>query len=472
MNTFIQNAFNTTTTENGAFTYKSSLSKCLDLFSMGVSSSNKEDLIKAAFDENPILAVKTALYLRDVRNGQGNKDIGRALHKVLALKLMDSQYSKLLNLLPEIGSWKDVYELYELNSSLQKSILALVSTALKNNDSLAAKWFKRQSKIHKDLAVYWNQDIGEVRRFVASLTNVVETAMCNKQWHTINYEQVPSRANLVYSKAFLRNDSSRRQDFLNKTLKGEAKINASVLYPHEVVVKAIAHDVSADALWKALPNYMEGSEPFNILPVVDVSGSMGTKIAGSTTSCMTLAIALGLYISERNTGAYKDIMCTFHSSPSFVKAKGNTLKERVYSTMGMEWGGSTNLQATFDLILKASLASDVKDTPKMVLIVSDMEFDSADYRFKTNFEAIKDKYAQAGIEMPVVVFWRVDVKNEQQPVKMDTTGSILINGYSPSILKTILANDVEALKQITPMNLFLQAVAHRYPEVEDILKEG
>lgn len=83
MNTFLQNTFDTTTTQNGAITHKSSLSACLDLFSMGVSSSSKDSLIASALKENPVLAIKTVLYLRDVRNGQGNKDIARAFHSVV-----------------------------------------------------------------------------------------------------------------------------------------------------------------------------------------------------------------------------------------------------------------------------------------------------------------------------------------------------------------------------------------------------
>ena len=78
MNTFLQNVLNTIVTANGAKTHKSSLNACLDLFSMGIGSANKEALIANALKEDPILAVKTILYLRDPRNGQGNKDIARA----------------------------------------------------------------------------------------------------------------------------------------------------------------------------------------------------------------------------------------------------------------------------------------------------------------------------------------------------------------------------------------------------------
>ena len=131
MNTFLQNTFNTTTTQNGAITHKSSLSACLDLFSMGVSSSNKDSLIASALKENPVLAIKTVLYLRDVRNGQGNKDIARAFHSVVNATLTKypafyKPYINLIKHLPEVGSWKDVYNLYGINKKLDKAILELI----------------------------------------------------------------------------------------------------------------------------------------------------------------------------------------------------------------------------------------------------------------------------------------------------------------------------------------------------------
>ena len=469
-NTFLQNALNTTTTQNGAKTYKSSLSACLDLFSMGVSSNAKEQLILSALAEDPVLATKVVLYLRDVRGGQGNKDIARAFHNTVIntkTSVSIANLIKILPHLPEVGSWKDVYNLYGMNSKLDKAILNLVSEALTDGNALAAKWFPRQSQFHKDLAKFSGLDVGAIRRWVTSLTSVVETAMCNKQWHTINYEHVPSRANLVYSKAFLRNDSSRRQDFLSKAEEGKVSIKASTLYPHEIVHNV--YDKSMEALWKALPNYMEGSEKYNILPIVDTSSSMTTTIHGSSISCMTLAVALGLYVSERNEGAYNDIVCTFHSHPTLAKIQGKTLAERVNNTRRIPWGGNTNLQATFDMLLENSIGAAKKDLPKVILLISDMEFNSCDINYRSNFAAIKAKYTAVGLPMPVIVFWRVDVKVAQQPVTKHETGAILINGYSPSILKSILSMDIESLESITPLNMMLKTVAEKYTFVDKIL---
>ena len=134
---FIKSLLNTTTTANGAVSNKSSLNASLDLFSMGVSCdlAKKEELIIRALVSNPVEAIKVAFYLRDCRGGQGNKDSLRILNKVILEKLSSyddfmAGYYKLLPYIPEIGSWKDVYQLYGKNQVLDALILEILSNNL------------------------------------------------------------------------------------------------------------------------------------------------------------------------------------------------------------------------------------------------------------------------------------------------------------------------------------------------------
>ena len=469
---FVKELLNITKTQNGAVTHKSSLNACLDLFSMGVSG-NKAFLIEAALKEDPITAIKVVLYLRDCRGGQGNKDIAREFHKVVLTKLQEygafmTGYYKLLPYLPELGSWKDVYDLYGRNATLNKEILNLVQDAISNENGLAAKWFPRQSQFHKDFSEHCRLNIGATRRLIAKLTKVVETQMCNAEWHEINYSQVPSVANKKYNKAFKRNDSSRYELFLNKAVAGEVKVNAAQLYPHEIAYKAkrggTVESKQADALWKNLPNYMAGNQ-VNILPVIDTSGSMSSQ-AYSPYSCMDIAIGLGLYFSEHNTGEFKDVWCNFDTNPAFKKLTGSTLSERVRTLDYVNWSGSTNIQAVFDTILPIAVRNP-ETCPKAIIIVSDMEFNEANRRGVTNFEAIKAKYAAAGLVAPTVIFWRVDVKVSQQPVTAHSTGAVLINGFSPAIMKLLCSLDLDALENITPLNLMYKAL-EKYSFVDSI----
>ena len=463
--TFIQSLLNTTTTLNGAASNSSSLSKSLDLFSLGATSNNsdKEQLILEALVSNPIEAIKVVFYLRDCRGGgQGNKDSLRILNKIILNKLSSysefmAGYYKLLPYIPEIGSWKDVYQLYGQNSILDALILDLIHTNIYNG--LVCKYFPRQSQFHRDYATYTNSSIGDVRRLVAANTKVVESAMCSGQYHTINYSQVPSVAFKKYVKAFKRNDSSRFEDFLNQANAGEVKVNSSVLYPHDIVRSARYGGTTvvkaANAQWLNLPNYM--TTPMNILPIIDVSGSMTCPVPGTSVSALDVSIGLGLYFSEHNHGEYKDVWLNFSTRPRVQKLSGSTLSERISKMDTRDWGMSTDIQAVFDLIIKTS-AKSPENCPKVLLIISDMEFNSCGSR-STNYELAKSKFAAAGMEVPLIIFWRVNVLSSNQPVTMHDTNTMLINGFSPAIMKLVCEMNIEELNNITPYNLMLKAIS-------------
>ena len=485
MNSFVNAITNLTETQNGALSYKSSLNKCLDLFSMAVTSSIKKQFLEEALKEDPRLAFKIVLYLRDVRNGQGNRDIMRAFHETMMSSSDKALFSKYLELFPylaDIGAWKDVYELYGLNTWVDTIILHLVNSQLrkdidsKNCHSLCAKWFPINKKIngksfHNDFAEFSKLSVSAVRRTIVSLRTTVEQPMCAKEWQSINYSTVPSKANAKYAEAFLRNDKKRRSEFLQKATSGEVKMNSSVLYPHEIVHTLKKSSETADALWANLPDYMAESESFSILPIIDLSGSMDTSIYGSTISCMEVAIGLGLYFAEHNNGDFKDVWCNFSSTPNFYKLNGNTLSKRVKNLDYNNWGQTTNLQAVFDLMLTTYDRTQVKeDLTKVVLIVSDMEFNSAT-KYRTNFEAIKEKYQNAGLEVPVVVFWRVNTMVNQQPVTILDSGTILVNGFSPNFIKLMLKMDLGTLRNMTPLNMMLETVEPMYPFVDELFND-
>lgn len=467
-------------TQNDALSHRDTGSSNLDLFSTGVTAYNKSELISNALEEDFKVAIKVVMYLRDCRGGQGNKGILRELHNVVYNKLGSyeefiAKYVNIIKYIPIIGYWKDVYTLYGKNPQFDREILKVVDTGLYEvKDGLCAKWFPRQTEFHKAFAIYKGKSLGEVRRDVTKLTNVVETKMCAGEWHEINYSHVPSVANKKYSKAFKRNDSSRYEQFLTKALSGDVTMKASQLYPHEILSKAISsyrnvtETKAADALWKNLPNYMKG-EHANVLPIIDLSSSMTSRANGTVYSCMTVAAGLGMYFAEHNTGAFKDIWFNFNNKPKVQKLRGNTLSERWNAMDKKDWGGSTNLQSVFDLIILCADKDKPEDSPKILLLVSDMEFDCCNDNSKTNFEIAKKKFEARGLQMPVMVFWRVNTATTQTPVKMHESGTILINGYSPSILQLILSLSLEDLEGITPQGMMMKSL-EKYTFVDKVFE--
>ncbi len=461
MNNFTQTLTNQTQTEKGSLAHKSTDSAVLDLFSSGVSSQNKNNLIFDAMIENPILGLKAALYLRDVRQGQGNRDILRELFKVLDMSTNNKTMKQIIKHIPEIGRWKDVVELIGLNDKLDKKIMKMIKKGLKAEDGLLAKWLPRQGAVAKQIIKYLKLDHGEYRRKIVALSNTVEQQMSKNQWSEIKYESVPSIANKKYAKAYLRNDANRRTQFLEKATTGKTTMKSSVLYPHQIT-RMISKSWSgigtanptADALWANLPNYMD--KAVNVLPIIDVSGSMWQKATGTEGDCIDVALGLGLYFATHNTGSYKNVWMNFSTSPEAMTLQGNTLSQNIAGMNFSNWGGSTDIDKAMDFVLAAAKTSP-KDVPKMIVIVSDMEFDG--HVKQTNFTTMKQKFAEANIQMPTVVFWRVDARSGSTPITKNDKGAIILNGYSPSVMKYILSGDIA---NYTPYSAMIEILEPMY----------
>lgn len=471
----------TAKTKNGALSLHSSLNSCVDLFSkIGASrGSTGEDLIKmfsAALSEDPLKAMKILFYSRDIRQGQGERKVFREIINYLA-----NNHSKFLKknleLIPEFGRWDDLFVLKD--SPLWVDVVELVNSQLlkdveSKTPSLLAKWMPSEnasSQSSKLLAREFQSQFGisskKYRKTLSQLREkikVVERQMCAKQWGEINYEGVPSRAALIYRKAFSRNDQNRYTKYLEEVASGEKKINASALYPYDVCKLALngCGDKSLDLQWNALPNYIK--KPFNGLVVADVSGSMsGTSLPVQP---LHIAISLAIYIAERNIGHFKDYFLTFSTTPSLQKIKGNTIFEKCLNLNRVDWGYSTDIQAVFDLVLDSAVKNEVpqSEMPEKLIIVSDMQFNECcANNDSTNFERIVQKYKMAGFEMPKLVFWNVNASyGNDSPVTFDERGVALVSGCSPSILKSLLGG-----KWLTPLDVMNETIeTERYSVVK------
>lgn len=345
--------------------------------------------------------------------------------------------------------------------------------------SLVAKWMPRPNvsnsesrRIANLLRKYLGLSPKQYRKLLVDNSNTVEQLMCSKEWMRIEYSKLPSKAMSDYMKAFSKNDLTRFQEYLASVEKGETKINAGAVYPYDIIKNLKqGNDKGANVQWNALPNYMENNNE-KVLPLVDVSGSMETSAGGNANvSCMDVSISLGLYISERNEGPFKDAFITFHESPTLEVVKGS-LSERYRQMANSRWGGSTNLEAAFKLILNKAVASNVpaEEMPTMMLILSDMEFDSAvGSRWgregswnPTAQQMIAKMYKQAGYEVPKIVYWNIQSRGDNnKPVHFDENGCCLVSGFSPALLTNLLAG-----KEMSPLSMMLSVIdSERYSRV-------
>lgn len=200
-------------------------------------------------------------------------------------------------------------------------------------------------------------------------------------------------------------------------------MNSSTLYTYEIYDLINRGDKeTANALWKSLPDFTNGS---NALVIADVSGSMYGRP-------MSVSVSLALYFAERNKGTFNNYFMTFSSNPTLQKVYGDTLEEKMNSIQRSDWGMSTNLQASFDAILSAAVddMTPKEQMPKILYIISDMQFDRCGGS-NTNFEEAKSKFNKNGYELPHIVFWNVNSKDDS-PSTMYDNNVTLISGSSQS----------------------------------------
>ena len=491
---------NMTYTTNGAVAYSTTSSALLDMFTKLVSyrSLDEQQIVtdwRKAFNENPYLAMRFLGYTMDIRCGAGERRFTQIVIRDLVNNGGASIAAKLVPLIGEYSRYDMLYQ-FKGNPITDKAVrnllTAQIESDLKNmkqnkSISLIAKWLKSCNSHNAETrnlglwtAKQLNMTERNYRKTISSLRkylDVVERKMSSDNWQSIDYEKTPSKANLNYNKAFLRHDTERRQAFLAALKTGEAKINASVANPCDIVNKYMnlndrwyglpqRADDTLEGMWKALPDMIPDDK--GMLVVCDCSGSMQSGIGGNTNMrCIDVAMSLAIYCADHLKGAFANKYITFSADPHIVRfGENDTLCQKLVKTLACQDCSNTNLEKVFDLILKTAIDnhSPQSDLPERILIVSDGEFDSmcdanssvGRYGWtssrtpvdKTFMQSIAKRFKNAGYKMPTIVFWRVNCRNNLAlPFKQDERG-IMVSGYSTNLLKMVLSdktNPMDAL---------------------------
>ena len=451
-------------TTNGMKARNSTANAVVDLFYNSGASRGKDitPAFAAALAENRELALRVAAWLRDARGGAGERQLFRDI--LLYLEKNDPESAKaLLAKVPELGRWDDLFVFK--TKALKEVAYSILGDALREKNGLAAKWTPRQGPIAVEIREFFGMSPKYYRKSLVEMTKVVETNMCAKEWDSINFSHVPSVASARYKKAFNRN-TPLYAEYVQALVKGEnpeVKVNASVAYPYDVLKGRInSYGISYDkteldlieAQWNALPNYVGDA---NILPLVDVSGSMSCAAGkkGKLT-CIEVAVSLGLYLADKNKGAFKDTFLTFSGNPELLNLKGG-INSKIDQMVKSDWDMNTDLNKAFAKILDVAVKGNVskEDMPAMVLILSDMQFDVCVNHDDSAIEMIARKYEAAGYTLPKVVFWNLNASYGNAPVKFDKSGTALVSGFSPAVVKPLLAGDLD---NFTPESVMLKTI--------------
>jgi hypothetical protein len=471
-------------TENNMRAFASTLNANVDLFSSvgAARGKNLNGAFAKALNENADVALRISQYARDIRGGQGERQLFRDFMLYLEATTPELLLeSRLLDNIPEIGRFDDL--LIFQTQPVRERAFAVFTAHLLNGNKLAAKWAPRHGIEAVQLRNYLGLTPKRYRKLLVNNTQVVESLMCAREWGAINFNHVPSVAMSRYMTAFHRNAPEAFSAYREalKRNDGTAKVNAGAVYPYDLVAKlggategrmegygsgsywgsyynargeGYQEDIIVQRMWEALPDYMNGTA---VLPVVDVSGSMTAPVGGkSKTRALDVAVSLGLYCAERTKNeAFKNLLVTFSANPTFFEVSG-TLANRLGQMAKMQWGGNTNLHAVFELVLSKALQNNVPDAemPKVVLVISDMQFDYCARYDDSAMQMIRRKFETAGYTLPNVVFWNVrDAGNK--PVRYNERGVALVAGFSPSIMKSVLSADFD---KFSPENIMLQTV--------------
>ena len=474
MNTFmkeLKKETNYTLTENGAVTHKSTLNAVYDMFALGGAYRKRNDedcilLFKNALEENETLALKCLFYLRDCRGGQGERRFFRVCYKWLAQKHADVARRN-FELISEYGRYDDV--IYALiGTPLENDALEFIKNQLAldlecKTPSLLAKWLPSENasavktkKMGNIIREYLGMTHREYRKTLSILReriNLLERLMSANRWDEIEFDKIPSKAGLIYKNAFARRDIiAKKYEAFAKS--EDTKVNASTLYPYDVVHKAVegtrgwgysfrnmsdTDRAMVEKYWENLPEYIHDTNR-KVLCVCDTSGSM---IGSEAAAPINVAIGLSMYCAERIGGPFKNHYISFSSRPQLIKIEGVDFVDKVRRIYRTNLCENTNLIATFEMLRRIAKTSKPEDIPTEIIVISDMEIDygstfRGEANVATEMETERMKWEAEGLKMPHLTYWCVESKGQNKFLD-DGPNVTYVSGCSPVLLEQILS---------------------------------
>lgn len=527
MNAFINNlTVKNTVTENGALAHSSTGSALLDQFGKA-SSYIKSDRTQndvnidmvAIWDENPELAMRMLFYWRmitrknkslysdfPIQKGQGiRKEVFQRL--LWVAKYHPETFCNNLYLLTEVGSWKDLITLWEMDTEgviRIESILMLIALeiagadeelpahlfhienikkyipTLRSKSKLKTAHLKKMRVFADAFMEFFEMNEREYREFKSSgISHKFQRDICQKKFDELNFSAIGGRVinNLVKNgkkgTSFMKRWNLEERYI--KWLDSKNTINF-VGYPYELIKKvnyntSLIEEYTLNKQFETLLSNgraEEGSIKGNVWCALDTSGSMKTDVANGVTA-YDVCISLGIYFSALNEGAFHNQVIMFDDISTVMQLKGSFCdKTRQIKNATTAWG-STNFQSVIDEIVRIRKSNPnipVSDYPETLLVVSDMQFNVAGDNEHTNYEEAMAKLEAVGLPHINIVWWQVNGRSQNQPALKDDKGTILISGFDGSIISTLLGgNKSSRVKDITPMDAMMACLN------QEILKE-
>lgn len=454
----IKDELNKTVTENGDIAYRSTYNANLDFFALaGASRYNQKqvvDLFMKAYIENPSLALMNMMYLRDIRNGLGERKSFRTCFRFLC-KLFPNVAKQMLKDVAEVGRVDDI--LVGLRTPIEDDVVQYVKKLLEQDlknletgepTSYLAKWLPSENASNKktiDSARYLSKKLGysltEYRKILSALrkNKIIENNLRVKDY-SFKYENVPSKAFHKYRNAFIRNDDERYTEYLNDVVQGKKKVNTKTLYPYDII-RAFNNNMNEEAkkemqvLWDSLPRLTSKSKT---IVVRDGSGSMIMHNGLP----MLIATSLAILFAEQLEGEFKNSFITFSSHPQLIELKGQSLFQKLTQVYAHDDVSNTDIEKVYRLLLNVADKKDFhkEDMVDRIVIISDMEFDYG-VRNVPTYETFKSEFEKRGLQLPEIVYWNVCARTRHFAAKANEPNIRFVSGASHHTIDMILNSE-------------------------------
>jgi hypothetical protein len=430
----------------------------------GINNFDLKELLIKSWEYDKLKTMAIIFNSRDRLKGKKEKTISNNC----LIWLRDNYpliYKKnIMTYIDKYGCWNDLnYIIKKTNNN--KFEYKLFASQLKKdkelleenkNISLCSKWvINANNKNTIKIARYLFEDIKNYhekyrKEYLIPLRkrlDLIETKLCSKNYEAIDYSKLPSKALSIYKKTFIKYDNNKYSAFLNDISNNKIKLKVNGILPHEIIYKYMKNlndiDETLELEWKAIiDNHNDNHNDNNndndnnddntnddndIIPIVDVSGSMYAKF--NNIEPIYVSVALGLLLAELNKGLFHNKIITFSESPHFFTIDGNTLRDKIKSILKSTIGLNTNFLKIADLFINNSI------TCKKLICFTDMQFDEGQ-----SHNLFIQKFKDNNIEVPQLIYWNLTGNYNNYPINNEKENTSIISGYSEQLLTVILQN--------------------------------
>lgn len=461
------------------------------------------------FGEDPLLATKLVFFNRLItRKPKGFNNESDVLHKgsgnkdefIRSLNWLHNNYPDILYknlwLVPVISRWSDLWyysPVTKLTLDIDKTeVYKLIKTGLasdyhrglickhlpkirsrRNTKNDRHRWL---NTFARGLCEYLGINETQYRKLKSDPDNTAhlwQRQMCNNDWNDINFDLIPGKAlfALLSQKGKDRKNAIERHNLEQKYLEWIKKQPVAKFtgYPYELYKAArsgrsLIQKYTYDAQFDGLIAKAKESVPSELLEkgvlcALDTSGSMSSSyymggIQDVGLAPIDVCVGLGIYFASLIEGYFHNHVIMFDDTSKFLKLQGESFCDKVdqISRQATAWGG-TNFSSIIAEILRVRCNHPeipVEDYPEVILVCSDMQFSIAGDNTKTNYEWAVEQFKSAGLNPPIFIWWMLNAQfTGDVPVLSGDNGNILISGFDPAIVTTLLGGTEKIIDKET-----------------------